>query len=121
MQKYFLCVLETEARSRAISNGDKGRYVSIISTFQIFQMRFSELLSGRWNSTEHKSVRDLTLSRFKGTTWSQGTPSKYPGNKRGALFPPDSQAEPAQMHGLCNPRPAPPAPGLKSGAPSAGV
>ena len=43
------------------------------------------------------------------------------GTREGSFFPPDSQAEPAQMHGLCNPCPAPPAPGLKPGAPSAGV
>lgn len=107
MQKYFVRALKTEARNRDTSNDDKERYVSII--FMFFQMRFSELLPGRWNSTEHKSVRDSFHHGLKAPSGLSAHHQSTLGTKEGSLFPPGSQAEPAQRSGLCHPRPAPPA------------
>lgn len=109
MQKYFVCALKTEARNRDTSNDDKERDVSIILMFQIFQMRFSELLPGRWNSTEHKSVRDSFHHGLKAPSGLSAHHQSTLGTKEGSLFPPGSQAEAAQRSGLCHPRPARPA------------
>lgn len=89
-----------------------------VDHFYVFQMRFSELLPGRWNSTEHKSVRDSFHHGLK-RHLASGHTIKVPWEQKRDHFSAGSQAEPAQRSGLCHHALRPQPRGLKRAPPGA--